>query len=416
MNFKLNKVLITGGIALLITINLYNILNFVFRWTMVRMLDINDYRKLAVIISLIYLIAIFTESIQIIIARYTSIHPENGEIKNIFKRTIRKSLLVSTFAFIAYLFISIPLSSLVKIEYSILAVNGILIFPLLLAPIVRGILQGRKQFVAFGSSLVIEGFFKVAIAVLLVYIGLAVYGSLIAIISGVLLSFLFTLISIKDILVAKEKRAEAINIYNYSIPVFVINAIILIYLSIDVILSSIIFSEELAGQYAIASLVAQTIFIVTSPISKAMFPISSNNSEKQKSNHNVIINASLFLVSLLIIGLILVYAIPDLLIYIISGKSSELASNIVFNLSIGFSILSLANLTMIYKLSLGKIQKKGFNLFVALTGLISIAFMLVIAFFRNITPYQFSYLFISIMGILLILSLVFLKKEKDNNL
>ena len=73
-----------GAFILLISMSIVNILNFFFHFSMGRMLGPEDYRILAVLMSLIYIYNVPTEAIQNIISRYTSkfnLHNELGKIK-----------------------------------------------------------------------------------------------------------------------------------------------------------------------------------------------------------------------------------------------------------------------------------------------------------------------------------------------
>jgi len=53
---------------------------------------------------------------------------------------------------------------------------------------------------------------------------------------------------------------------------------------------------------------------------------------------------------------VLFYLFPEFIIQIFSGKTIPEASNILFYLGIATSFLSIANLILLYKLSLGKIK------------------------------------------------------------
>ena len=399
---KLNKTLFKGSVILLITFNLYNLFNFVFQFSMARLLTIAEYGILATLYSMIYLLSMFTESIQTVVAKYSANEPSPGKLKNLFNKSLKKAFSISLVFFILYLITAFPLSNLLNITYSLTALNGIMIFTAIFPPISRGIMLGRKRFKQLGFALVIESISKLVIAIFLVLIGLKVYGAIIATFIGVLISFIYSIYGIKNILSSKESKAVTANIYQYSKPVFLLTFIIIAFYSLDVIIAKIVFSAELAGYYALASILGKTIFWGTQPISRAMFPLSA---EKKKDNkHNLIINSALLLFLLIAIALLLFYFFPDLILKLFSGKSdiSE-ASKILFYVGIAFSLQAIANLALLYKISLGKI--KGYFNFIIFI-LIEIALML---YFSN-SLLEFSIAYILASAIFLWGSIYLLKE------
>ena len=120
--------LFQGSLILLITMNIYNILNFTFQIAMARMLTVADYGALVTLLSVTYLIGIFTESIQTILAKYSTGEKENGLLKNIFVKTTRKSMFLSTSIFLIFIIIALPLSYILNISYFLVASSGLIIF------------------------------------------------------------------------------------------------------------------------------------------------------------------------------------------------------------------------------------------------------------------------------------------------
>ena len=385
---KLNKNLIKGSFILLIAFNIYNALNFFFHFAMVRMLPVIEYGILATLFSIIYFLAVFSESIQIIIAKYTSAEENTGRLKNILKKTFRKSTFISSALFIIYLILSIPLSFLLKIEYPLMALNGIMIILSFMIPINRGVMQGKKRFTSLGINMVIEAVIKLTLAVVFVFIGMAVYGAIIGTIFGVSLAVILSFYNIRDIIKSKEVNAKTHDIYGYTKPAFLIILIVLVFYSIDIIIAKIFFSEEIAGFYAIASILAKTIFFGTLPISKAMFPLIAENNLNKKSSKNIFANALAILLLAIFAALLLFYFIPDFIIKIFSGKLILESAKILFYLGIATSLISLTNLILLHKLSLGKIKGHMY-----LSIFIFIEIFLLIYFSKDL--FQFSIAFIT---------------------
>jgi len=353
--------------------------------------------------SIVYILSLFAESIQTIITKYVSSETDSGKIKNVLKRSLKKALKISVALFVLYALISIPLASLLKIPYSLVLLTGLMVFIVFTIPLTRGILQGKKQFSALGFNMILEGLLKVGIAVLLALIGWRVYGAILGLIAGTFIALILSFIPLRKILSSKEKRAKTKEIYKYSTPTFVIIFTILVFFSIDVIMAKIVFSPNVAGAYAIASILGKTIFFGTNPISRAMFSFSSSEKNKKKYE-NLFFNALIITLLGIFAALIIFFFFSDLIVSIFSGKNVPLADSILFYLGIAISLISLANLNLLYKLSIGK--TKGFQ-YLPLFILIEI----VLLWYFSANLFQFSLAFINASAIFLWFSTVILGKE-----
>ena len=353
---EVNKKIVKGSFILLIAFGLFNFLNFMFQLFMVRMLTVSEYGMLATLFAIIYILLIFSESVQIIIAKYSANENDKGKLKGLLKKASKKVFLISAILFIFYLIVSIPLSYILKVDYLLLSFNGAIIFLSFFLPLTRGILQGKERFKSFGFNVVLESVIKLLLAVFFVYLGWKIYGAIAAVILGGGIAFLFSFFSLRDIIKSKEKEIGTLGIYEYAKPAFIITFIIIVFYSLDVVLARIFFSPDIAGSYAIASILGKVILWGTLPISKAMFPISIENKINSGKSENIFINSLFILLSGIFFALAIFYFFPEWIVKIFSGKNIPDSLSILFYLGIAFSLVSLANLILLYKLSLGKVK------------------------------------------------------------
>ena len=163
--------------------------------------------------------------------------------------------------------------------------------------------------------------------------------------------------------------------------------VIMVFYSIDVLIARIFFPADVAGAYAIAAVLAKVIFLGTQPISRAMFPLSNENNSNKKKSENVFANALFLLFVAIIISLAVFYFFPGLIIGLFSGKVIPEAIGILFLLGIGTSVLSLSNLVLIHKLSIGKTKRFPLLLVFVLLEIVLLSY-----FSENL--FQFSIAFI----------------------
>jgi O-antigen/teichoic acid export membrane protein len=395
-----------GTLILFIMINIYNFLNFLFHFTMGRMLGPEGYGILAVLMSLLYIYAIPSEAIQNIISKYTSkfnTKKEYGKIKFLLIKSFNKIAIVSIILFFILTLIAFFISSFLKINFWLIFIANFTIFFSISIPIIRGILQGRKKFSYLGINMIIESTLKLFFAISLVIFGFKVFGAIIGVLLGIFASLIFGLYFNKDILKKQEEKISFPGIYSQSIPYFVVMVVIFLSFSLDIILAKRFFSPELAGQYSVLSMLGKMIFFGTVAISKAMFPLTS---EKQNNNED---SLKLFKRSMLIITFICIWAIliygffPELIISILYGNQYiKMAPYLIYSI-LSLSFLSLSNLVLIYGLSTNKIRKT-YYLFIFLI----LEIILLSLFHHNILEYILAFMVSNI--IMFIGSLFFIKK------
>jgi O-antigen/teichoic acid export membrane protein len=351
---KINKALLSGSLILLVAFGVFNIIGALFHFSMVRMLSITDYGILVVLFQIIYIMTIFSESIQAIITKYTLSAKNNGQLKNIYKRTFLKASFLASLFYLFYLILSIPIAHLLKIPFLLVAFTGLIIFTVFYSPISRGVMQGKQWFNSLGFNMIVEGVFKLSLAILFVFIGWAVYGAILGVILSTVIGFLFSLFQIRNIFWEKESPTNTKGIYTYTTPVFVIVFSILVFFSIDVFIAQIVFDKLTAGYYAIAATLSKIVFFATQPVSKAMFPLSSD--KKSKESKNVFANAIGIISIMIFCALILFYFFPDFVIRVFRGSIVPESVAILFYLSIATSLISITNLFLFYKISTNEIS------------------------------------------------------------
>lgn len=406
-----NNALFKGSLVLLISFNVFNVLNFVYHFIMARMLSVAEYGALVSILAIYTLIAIPSEAVQNTITRYVTLNPESGKVKNIMQRSFKKFSPLSFGAFVIFLIVSIPLASFLGVGYFALAVSGFVIFVAFLSPIPRAVLLGEKKYIALGANVMLEGVLKILFGVVLVlavsygsYLYLKVHGAILGVVLGSLIALFASFIPLRNIYSSKEEKADVKDIYVYVKPAIFISLTIFAFISIDVIIAKILFDAETAGSYAIASTLGKIIFFITGPVSKAMFPLTSSESNHSLISSKIFFYSGLLLGAIIFIGLAIYYLFPSLLLMLFSGKSLPSAEPILFLIAVASALIAVANLLLLYKLSIGKTRG-----FFYLAGFVIIEAILLWFYSGSLT--QFSIAFLSAAIIFLIGTFVLLGHE-----
>jgi len=250
--------------------------------------------------------------------------------------------------------------------------------------------------------MILEGIVKLLIAISLVLLGWSLYGAVLGIVIGVFCALAFSFISLKEIISEKRKKSETPKIYSYTKPVFISMFSIVLFMSLDIILAKIYFSPEMVGAYAISSTIAKIIFIGAQPISKAMFPFSSG-AKREKDSKRAFTESIIFISVLILVFLAIMLIFPNIVIRLYAGRFIPESASILFYLSLAMGLLSLANLTILYNLSLGK--TKGYWKL-----LIFVALEVILLSLFNDTLLEFSFALITATVTFLWGSIVLLKE------
>ncbi len=398
-----------GAIVLFITMNFVNLLNFLIHFSMGRLLGPEDYGVFAVLMSLIFIYNIPTEAIQNIISRYTStfnLKKQNGRIKFLMNTSLKKALIFSWWIFVLSVIFALFLSKFLDINFWLILITNLTIFASFLSPVAKGVLQGRKKFGLLGNSLLIASLLKLFFAVSFVIFGFKVFGAIIGVVFGIFAGLIFSIYFNKDLFTAKEKRTSFNGIYLKSIPYFNSMLVILFVFSLDIILAKRFFSADLAGKYAVLSMLGKIIFLGTIAVSKAMFPITSESYDNHKESR-WLFKKSFLVVSLLCIIAVAIYALfPELIIKILYGsRYADMAPYLIYS-GIALSFLSLSNLILIYGLSTNQLRKSPY-LFIFLAIEIALFYF----FHKTILEYILAFMVSNI--IMFIGSLFFIKTKRN---
>jgi len=348
--------LIKGSFILLILFNLFNLLNFIFHFISARLLGPADYGILATLMAMIYIINIPSEAIQTVISRFTTtayVKKDFGALKLLVTKSLGKFLILGVIGLFIFFIFSGLLSDFFKIEKGLILMLGLVFALTLLTPIPKGLFQGMKKFGYLGSTFFLEGLLKVGLTIFLILIGWKVYGAMAAITMALLLTFLLNLIlpPTTKVFKAKKSKLQIKGIYSYSIPVLIAITSITVFYTIDMLLAKRFFGAEVAGLYGAIAMVSKIVFFVSVPISRALFPLASENTDKKKSNGSLT-KVSLFLVGLLSLFVLLIYiAFPELVIKILYGSQYLEFSKYLIYPTIAMVILSLTNILIFANLS-----------------------------------------------------------------
>jgi hypothetical protein len=250
---------------------------------------------------------------------------------------------------VLYLIVAIPLSHVLEIPYLLISLNGLMIFGSFYMPINRGLLQGKKRFLALGGNMALESVAKLAISLVLVVVGFKVYGAIIGGLLGAAFAYALSFINLRSITRGEKSTSKKIE-YSFDVNSFLTVFSIMAFFAIDVVVARFVFEQDIAGAYAIISTIAKTIFFAAMPLSKVMFSFTAEKARAANSR-KVFVNALAIIIAGIVLALVLFYFWPHFWILLFSGKNLPDVEGSLVVLGIAYSILTLANLVLLYRIS-----------------------------------------------------------------
>mgnify|MGYP000008676815 CR=1 FL=1 len=194
---------------------------YIYQLAMGALLTPAQYGTLLSLLSLFAIVSVFSQTIQTSVTKFTSrfkVQDRLGGIKYLWKFSVKRTLLLGTAMFLVLAALSPLISGFLNIDnnwYFILLFSALILY--FTIPTNLGILQGLQRFIPLGFSHAVVNFLRLAIGVLLVYLGFGVYGALLGIPLGILIGFIVSLSFIRDVARAKNERVEVRGLFTLSL-------------------------------------------------------------------------------------------------------------------------------------------------------------------------------------------------------
>ncbi len=380
---KLRKDSIFEGSFLLISgsVVLYAC-SYLYHFYTGRVLGPEDYGIIGALFSLLYIILVPFNAIQMGVTKFVAefkAKNEYGKVKSLVKKAYKKLFIYGLVITLIFIFLSRFISDFLNIESNIpVMLLGLIIIPSLLLPVSRGVLQGSQLFRKLGINMSFEGLGRISFAVLLVTLGFGVNGAIFALVLAFTFAFIVILIQLRKFLRYKEKKIDSKKIYSYSWPVLFTTMAFFIIFSIDVILVKHFFDPIRAGFYTALSNLGKIVFFLNFPIIQVMFPIASEGrtlkmNKKELSN---ILYKSFFMIFIIGLSVILFYFIfPEFMISMLYGSEYLEISGLLGYIAVFIFLFSLSYLLAFYNLSLNRTKfVKWLLLSVVLEGILIVLY------------------------------------------
>jgi O-antigen/teichoic acid export membrane protein len=357
---KTDKLIQQGSLFVAIAM-LGNLLNVLFNVVMTRNLGPYNYGIFETLLKVLAILAVPCSVIQLTITRYLaqySANQQNDKIRILLRTTIGFTLSIGIIGGVILFSSRNIILRILNIQLD--SVAPMLIISLLFAfgwilPVLRGGLQGLQKFPMLGLNIISDSSIRLIVGIILVYGGYQVAGALGASIAVLIIGFILSIIPLSKYIQKPEhieSRVEFKGIYLYAIPVLLYFYGKELFAGLDIFVVSR-YLTDWRGFYTASSLIGAAFWTLPAAIITVMFPKVAHTHAKNESPLHLIQKSLLFSGLLCIIGIIICFIVPGLVIKILYGAKYpiETMAPLIKWFSVCVTPFALANVLLNYHLA-----------------------------------------------------------------
>jgi O-antigen/teichoic acid export membrane protein len=347
--------------VMIIAVVLSGAINYLFNIVMNRLLGKTSFGDLYSLETVFLIVVMGALSIQTVITKYVAEFDATGNydrMKVIVRSFSRWLLLVAGAVVVASAAVAWPLAEVLKLESPLfIVILGTAVAAAFYVTLPNGILQGRQYFLALGGAMFGNAALRIIVGVVLVLLGLGVYGALGAgTIAGVVVTVVVLYLT-REMFVGPAKVDEDFHpgrALRYLVPVALAMFFIILLSQMDVVLVKALFSRTGAGDYAYAALAGKAVLFLPDGISLVMFPRVSELKAKGEPTRRVLL-WSLAAVTVMVSAVAGFYALfPGFTAYFFAGARGESIASLVGLFGLVMALFAVVKLLAFYHLALEK--------------------------------------------------------------
>ncbi len=346
--------LFSGSAVMIVGSNAVNFLAYIYHLILGRILGPSSYSELATVISILGLLGVVASSFYLVIVKFVSAAKKNEE-KAMLSWLNKKGLILSVSILLTFSVLAPFLSSFLHIDSKILFLIGPLFLVSTLSFINKSFLQGLLKFERFIATSITETFLKLVLGLLLVYLGLSVFGATLGMLLAFAAGWIISRFFLREFLGGKEGNfKKSRQLFIYSVPIIFQTIALTSLYSTDIILVKHFINAHDAGLYSSLSTLGRIIFFGASPVASVMFPMISKRHAKGQTYRGIFI-LSLLLTLIIASGVLFIYLIfPELAIRMLFGAAYADGAPLLIWFGVFMALFTLSSLLVSFFLSIGK--------------------------------------------------------------
>lgn len=398
--------LISGASIIFLSSQLASFLNFLFNLFMSRNLSPSDYGALVSLISLLTLSTLPASAVIPTIVNFGASYFAKKDFsmtRGLFLKVTKPFLVFGVFAFAIFFIFAKTINQFLNIQNeSLLILTGLSVLLSFVGIANIPLLQAKLEFTFISFLNIVGALLKLSLGILFVFVGFAVGGAMWALFLSSFISYILTFIPLRFLFNTKMNSSHigVDKLFVYGGPAALASFGLASFITTDILLVKHFFSPELAGAYAVLSLLGRIIFFFSAPIVTVMFPLITQKHTRNESFHGIF-RLSLFLVLLSsAIITIFYFMFPEFVIKLSTKETYLGIAPYLGTFGIFISFYSLLSITSNFYLSVKKT-------IIFLPIIIGAIIQGILIWFYHQNFLQIILISLSVVGLLLFLLLVY---------
>lgn len=378
--FVWNSIILFSGTMLV------NVLNYLFHFAVGRLVTAPVYGEIESLISLLTIVSVPAGAIGIIATKYSAkmkLSGDKGGSYAVF-RYLNKHIFFFGLPLLLIAFALTPvIKNFLNIESSVpLFFVWVLMFLSFLGAVSNGILSGWQKFTAINAVGVWGALVKFILGVTLIKLGFLVNGAVGSFLVAGAVSYGVSLLCLRFIFETKSapdtnqviQDIDTQTIKQSVFPTFIGIFAITLLGNVDMIFAKHALDPVVSGEYSALSIVARTIFFVTSVIASVLFAMTSGESQKSQASVRTFKQAVLLTLLIGCGSVVFFFFFPTFVLSIFFGAKYLSVAYFLVWFALMAAFYSLANLFVQYLLSLHQMKVMVWFLMIAMGEVFALYF------------------------------------------
>jgi len=325
-----------------------NLFNLLFQLLIAHRLSLVDFAAFNSLLSIFMIIGTPLGTLQAALAKYSAefkAKEQLKKVKSLLSSFFIKAVILAVLTFFIFYFARFYITDKLKIFSATSGyILAILVAVSWFSPMFSGGLQGLELFKWLMAVALITGALKLVLVFIFIQLGFNVSGALGAWSISLLAGYAIAYFPLRNFLSFKREQ-DQVNfkeILLYLLPVAISYLCYASLVNMDMVLVRYLFTAQNSGLYSLAQMMGKIFLFLPGAISIVMFPRASGLNA-QNIDTGSTLKRSLLYASILCISAALIYNLfPNLVLNILTGKTSaeSIALGRLFSVSMSFFALS----------------------------------------------------------------------------
>ena len=321
---------------------------FVYHAIAGRILGPALYGEVASLVALYTVGGVVNLILILVLARYTATLEARGDTSGeryVILRTLQVLAIPALVFLVLAAVLSIPAAAFLNLRSPVpLLWLGAAIAVFWFTAVPRGVLQGTQRFTALSANLSLELIVRTGLVFVLLKIGLAVVGAMIALLGGVLFAFGIGMYGLRDVLRVHGSRVPLRSMASFALTASAGTLGVILLFNLDVVLAKHYLPEHDAGIYGGLNKIGTIVYYLTLSVSQVLFPRVVEAVHRNAHPGRILLMSAGIMAALGACALLVFGAVPGLVVNVLFTSTFHDAAPYVFRIGVIGLGISLVNL------------------------------------------------------------------------